>query len=42
MSYGHIQEVIVQNFRAKPDIPMANWPEPIDCTTCCEPSPLPV
>ena len=26
--YGHIQEVIVQNFRAKPDIPMANAPEP--------------
>ena len=26
--YGHIQEVIVQNFRAKPDIPMANQPEP--------------
>jgi 7,8-didemethyl-8-hydroxy-5-deazariboflavin synthase CofG subunit len=26
--YGHIQEVIVQNFRAKPAIPMANWPEP--------------
>ncbi len=26
--YGHIQEVIVQNFRAKPDIPMANMPEP--------------
>ena len=26
--YGHIQEVIVQNFRAKPDIPMANSPEP--------------
>jgi FO synthase len=26
--YGHIQEVIVQNFRAKPRIPMANWPEP--------------
>lgn len=26
--YGHIQEVIVQNFRAKPDIPMSNWPEP--------------
>jgi 7,8-didemethyl-8-hydroxy-5-deazariboflavin synthase CofG subunit len=25
--YGHIQEVIVQNFRAKPGIPMANWPE---------------
>jgi FO synthase len=26
--YGHIQEVIVQNFRAKPDIPMCDWPEP--------------
>jgi len=26
--YGHIQEVIVQNFRAKPDIPMAAHPEP--------------
>jgi 7,8-didemethyl-8-hydroxy-5-deazariboflavin synthase CofG subunit len=26
--YGHIQEVIVQNFRAKPDIPMHNHPEP--------------
>src|SRR5437762_5863835 len=26
--YGHIQEVIVQNFRAKADIPMANHPEP--------------
>jgi len=26
--YGHIQEVIVQNFRVKPDIPMYNWPEP--------------
>jgi len=26
--YGHIQEVIVQNFRSKPDIPMRNWPEP--------------
>jgi FO synthase len=26
--YGHIQEVIVQNFRAKPAIPMASWPEP--------------
>jgi 7,8-didemethyl-8-hydroxy-5-deazariboflavin synthase CofG subunit len=26
--YGHIQEVIVQNFRAKPGIPMRNWPEP--------------
>jgi len=26
--YGHIQEVIVQNFRAKPEIPMARHPEP--------------
>jgi 7,8-didemethyl-8-hydroxy-5-deazariboflavin synthase CofG subunit len=26
--YGHIQEVIVQNFRAKPTIPMARVPEP--------------
>ena len=26
--YGHIQEVIVQNFRVKPSILMANWPEP--------------
>jgi FO synthase len=25
--YGHIQEVIVQNFRAKPNIPMENWTE---------------
>jgi FO synthase len=26
--YGHIQEVIVQNFRVKPGIPMEHWPEP--------------
>ena len=26
--YGHIQEVIVQNFRVKPAIPMAHAPEP--------------
>ena len=26
--YDHIQEVIVQNFRVKPAIPMAQWPEP--------------
>src|SRR2546426_2914251 len=26
--YGHIQEVIIQNFRAKPDIPMHASPEP--------------
>ena len=26
--YGHIQEVIIQNFCAKPDTPMAHWPEP--------------
>ena len=33
--YGHIQEVIIQNFRAKPRIPMASWPEPDQRTTCC-------
>ncbi|WP_305856862.1 7,8-didemethyl-8-hydroxy-5-deazariboflavin synthase CofG [Balneatrix alpica] len=26
--YGHIQEVIIQNFCAKPGTPMANYPEP--------------
>src|SRR3984893_18642938 len=26
--YGHIQEVIVQNFRVKPEVPMRDWPEP--------------
>jgi len=26
--YGHIQEVIIQNFRSKPRIPMARHPEP--------------
>jgi len=26
--YGHVQEVIVQNFRAKPGIPMRDAPEP--------------
>jgi FO synthase len=26
--YGHIQEVIIQNFRAKSEIPMRHWPEP--------------
>ena len=26
--YGHVQEVIIQNFRVKPRIPMAAWPEP--------------
>ena len=26
--YGHIQEVIIQNFRAKPSIPMRHQPEP--------------
>jgi FO synthase len=26
--YGNIQEVIIQNFRAKPGTRMANWPEP--------------
>ena len=28
LQYGYVQEVIVQNFRAKPRIPMAAWPEP--------------
>ncbi len=28
VQYGHIQEVIVQNFRAKRSTPMADWPEP--------------
>ncbi|HYZ47000.1 MAG TPA: 5-amino-6-(D-ribitylamino)uracil--L-tyrosine 4-hydroxyphenyl transferase CofH [Actinomycetota bacterium] len=28
LRHGHIQEVIVQNFRAKPDTAMAAWPEP--------------
>src|SRR5208282_2882956 len=27
-THGHIQEVIVQNFRAKSGTPMANWAEP--------------
>jgi FO synthase len=26
--YGHIQEIIIQNFRAKPRTPMAEWAEP--------------
>lgn len=26
--YGHIQEVIIQNFRAKSHTPMQQWPEP--------------
>ena len=26
--YGHVQEVIIQNFRVKPEIPMHSWPEP--------------
>jgi FO synthase len=26
--YGHIQELIIQNFRVKPGIPMASWQEP--------------
>ena len=26
-THGHIQEVIIQNFRAKPKIPMADWPD---------------
>jgi len=27
-TYGHIQEIIIQNFRAKPSTPMATRPEP--------------
>ncbi len=26
--YGYVQEVILQNFRVKPGIPMRSWPEP--------------
>src|SRR5260370_26086583 len=26
--YGHVQEVIIQNCRAKSGTPMAHWPEP--------------
>ncbi len=35
--FGHIQEVIVQNFRAKPDTPMGDAGEPglIDLMTAC-------
>lgn len=35
--YGHIQEVIVQNFRAKPDTPMAESGEPglLELMTTC-------
>jgi len=35
--FGHIQEVIVQNFRAKPDTPMAEIGEPglVDLMTTC-------
>ncbi len=35
--YGHIQEVIVQNFRAKPETPMAGAGEPglVDLMTTC-------
>ena len=28
LRYGHIQEVIIQNFRTKPEIPMRHSPEP--------------
>jgi FO synthase len=28
--FGHIQEVIIQNFRAKPGIPMGDWPDPTE------------
>ena len=29
LPYGHIQEIIIQNFRAKPDTLMADAPEPV-------------
>jgi len=35
--YGHIQEVIIQNFRAKPEIPMAAHRSRL-LKICCEPS----
>ena len=38
--YGHIQEIIIQNFRAKPGTRMAAAPEP-DSTTICGRSPPP-
>ena len=36
--YGHIQEVIIQNFRAKPEFRWPIRPSPTP-TTCCAPSP---
>ena len=36
--YGHIQEIIIQNFRAKPGTRMAEAPEP-DLDDICGPSP---
>jgi len=33
--FGHIQEVIIQNFRAKPDIPMAGANEPDGLEMAC-------
>ncbi|WP_222110129.1 7,8-didemethyl-8-hydroxy-5-deazariboflavin synthase CofG [Mesorhizobium amorphae] len=38
--YGNVQEVIVQNFRAKADTAMAAWMEP-SMRTCCARSPSP-
>ena len=39
--YGNIQEVIIQNFRAKPATPMASSPEPdlddLACTVAVAP-----
>ena len=37
--YGHVQEVIVQNFRAKPTHPDARRARARDWTTCCARSP---
>ena len=38
--YGHIQEIIVQNFRAKPGTRMADAAEPDLAGACCGPSPI--
>ena len=38
-AHGHIQEVIIQNFRAKPGTRMADAPAPRRSTSSCGPSP---
>ena len=34
-AYGHVQEVIIQNFRAKPDTPMRGVADPDSEERCC-------